>query len=314
MTPFEGAMTKKAIGSTVGLAALILAATLARAGDKGSAAASPSPAASPAAAAAAKATAAAAPAPSAQAASPAPAAAPVSVDMSQTDEGAGKGVDMTLIAHSPENGSPYLGPAEAVVVVNIFSDFQCPVCRRAADPVKQLVVDFPDRVKVVFRDNALESHGRSKALALAAMAAGKQGKFWKYYDRIFANPRSIDDASLKVAAQDIGLDVAQWEKDIADPKNAERIKETSSWATQLGVPGTPGMFVNGQRQMGWGSYQGLKWMVQREINEAEKLVAAGTPTAEIPAIRIKATAAQNQKRPDETAIDPDLWTRLLLAN
>src|SRR5262245_13482105 len=186
MTASEGDMAKKlASALSVSVAVLSLLAAPAAADDKASAAkpsaesapakaASPAPASpTPAASASAPAAGPTAAATSASAPAPAPAAkpaAPAAIDASQTDEGAGKGVDMMLISHSPKDGSPYLGPKDAVVVVNVFSDFQCPVCKRAADPVKQLVVDFLDRVKVVFRDNALEMHGRSKPLALAAMA------------------------------------------------------------------------------------------------------------------------------------------------
>ena len=243
----------------------------------------------------------------------APAAAPSGPD-TQSDEFAGKGADISKIGHSPADASPYLGAKEGLVLVNIFSDFQCPVCRRSADPMKQLVLDFPGAVKVVFRNNALVSHGRSKAAALAALAAGKQGKFWEYHDRLFANPAGLDDASLKRTATDLGLDIAQWEKDIADPKNAEQVARESAEAVKLGTPGTPAIFVNGLRVAGWGSYRGVRGMVEREISQGEKLAAEGMPLAQIPAARIKATATQNPPTPNEGPIDPELWVRILTAN
>jgi protein-disulfide isomerase len=255
----------------------------------------------------------AAPAAPATAAAAPKAAAPAGPD-TQSDEFAGKGADVSKIGHSPADGSPYLGAKEGLVLVNIFSDFQCPVCRRSADPMKQLVLDFPGAVKVVFRNNALVSHGRSKAAALAALAAGKQGKFWEFHDRLFANPAGLDDASLKRTATDLGLDVAQWEKDLADPKNAEQVARESAEAVKLGTPGTPAVFVNGLRVAGWGSYRGVRGMVEREISQGEKLAADGMALAQIPATRIKATAAQNPPTPNEGPIDPELWVRILTAN
>lgn len=232
-----------------------------------------------------------------------------------TDETAGKGADVERIGHSPADGSPYLGSKEAPVLVNIFSDFQCPVCRRSADPIKQLILDFPEgSVKVVFRHNALTMHPRSQAAALAALAAGKQGKFWQYYDTLFTNPVAYDDASLKQAAQGLGLDIARWEKDIADPKNLEKIREESASAVKLGAPGTPGIFVNGLRENGWGSYGGLKGMVEREIAKGRELAATGTPTPKIPAARIRAMAGTNRKAAKEGDIDPEVWVRLLTAD
>src|SRR2546426_7225361 len=126
----------------------------------------------------------------------------MSVD-TMNDDWAGKGADLAVIAHSPTDGSPYLGPKEALVVVNIFADFQCPVCKRSADPIKQLVLDYPDKVKVVFRNNPLRIHPRAEAAALAALAAAKQSKFWQYHDRLFDTQHALDDASLRQIALDL---------------------------------------------------------------------------------------------------------------
>ena len=261
--------------------------------------------------------AAAVPSPSPAAVAPAPSPAPApsvakpssgSLD-SQTDEGAGKGVDIAKIGVSPKDmGSPYLGAKDAAVVVNVFSDFQCPVCKRSADPIKQLAADFPGKVKVYFRNNALEMHGRSKPAALAAFAAKKQGKFWQYHDKLFATG-ALDDASLESAAKELGLNMEQWKKDIVDPKNAERVAEEAKWAEQMGATGTPGFFVNGTRQVGWGSYMALKSMVQREVEKADE--QKGAPAKTVLAERIKATASKNPKGEGEGAIDADKWAQLL---
>ena len=276
------------------------------------------PEAAPAAPAAAPEPAAAAPAPApavAAIAPSAPSAPPPSPPKSaggldnQTDEGAGKGVDVAKLGTSPKDqGSPFLGPKDAAVVVNVYSDFQCPVCKRSADPIKQLAADFPGKVKVYFRNNALEMHGRSKPAALAAWAAKKQGKFWQYHDKLFQTGQ-LDDSSLESFAKDLGLDVAQWKKDVADPKNAERLAEESKWAETMGATGTPGFFVNGTRQVGWGSYMALKSMVQREVEKADE--QKGAPPRTVLAERIKATASKNTKGDTEGPIDPEAWAKIL---
>lgn len=236
----------------------------------------------------------------------------VSVDR-MTDEWAGKGLDLGAEAHSPADGSPFLGPADALVVVNIFTDFQCPVCARAANPVKQLVADYPGKVKVFIRQNALPNHNRAAATARAALAAGRQGKFWPYYDRLFGDMRARDDASLRQIASELGLNLEAWDKDLADPAIAERVSRESEAAVKLGVPGTPGIFVNGVRQMGWGSYRDLHNTVGREIAAGEALLAAGKKLADVPAERIVAVAGKNILRDGETAPSSDEWVKLLLA-
>ncbi len=255
------------------------------------------------------------PAPEVAAAAPSPSPAPAapkpssgSLD-SQTDEGAGKGVDVAKIGVSPKDyNSPFLGAKDAAVVVNVFSDFQCPVCKRSADPIKQLAADFPGKVKVYFRNNALEMHGRSKPAALAAFAAKRQGKFWQYHDKLFATG-ALDDASLESAAKELGLNVEQWKKDMADPKAAERLAEESKWANDLGATGTPGFFVNGSRQVGWGSYMALKSMVAREVEKADE--QKGAPAKTVLAERIKATATKNQKGEGEGEISAEKWVQAL---
>jgi len=243
-----------------------------------------------------------------------PAAAPVPDTEHQTDETAGKGADLGKIAVSPKDGSPYLGTRNELVVVNVFSDFQCPVCIRSADPIKQLAIDFPGKVRVVFRHNPLAMHGRARAAARAAASAGRQGKFWEYHDRLFANQSGLDEASLRRVAKDLGLNLDKWERDRNDPQLDARITEEATSVAKLGAPGTPGIFVNGFRSIGWGSYQGLKRQVAREIAMGEQLLAQGTPRSEIPAARIRVTALENPKSGDEAPIDPNYWVQVLTAN
>lgn len=232
----------------------------------------------------------------------------------QTDEGAGKGADLAKIATSPRIGSPYLGPKDSPVAVNVFSDFQCPVCRRSADPIKQLVLDFPGKVMVVFRHNALPMHGRSRPAALAAMAAGMQGKFWQFHDKLFASQRALDDGSLRRVAEGLTLDLAQWDKDIADPNHAARVAEEASWAAKLGAASTPAFFVNGVRKIGWGSYLSLKAVVAREIAACEALEESGARPPRIREERIRAMADKNPPREGDAPIDVDLWVDLLTAD
>jgi len=281
-------------------------------------AAAPAPATATAAAPAPAPTPAAAPTPPptpAPTAAAAPAAKPAPTDLgSQTDEGAGKGADLAKIAHSPNDGKvPYLGAKDALVLVTVFSDFQCPVCRRSADPIKQLVMDFPGKVKVVFRHNALEMHGRSQPAAIAAIAAQRQGKFWQYHDKLFET-RRLDDGALLEHARGIGLDVSKFQQDLADQKIVAQVKTESKMSEALGASGTPAFFVNGMRQVGWGSYMALKSMVAREIAKAQELMSGGTKRKDVIAKRIAAMANDNSKDEGETFLDGKKWAKLLTSN
>ncbi len=287
--------------------------------------AAPAPAAAaPAATAAVPAPAAAAAAPAAPAPAPAPAAAAAAAPApaptkpkprpsglsSQTDEGAGKGADLAKIATSPKSGSPFLGTKGAPVLVTVFSDFQCPVCGRSADPIKQLVMDFPGKVQVVFRHNALEMHGRSQPAAVASIAAQRQGKFWQYHDKLFET-RRLDDGALLEHARSIGLDVSKFQSDLQDGNIVAQVRRESKSAEDMGASGTPAFFVNGMRQVGWGSYLSLKSMVAREIAKADELERAGTPKTKVAKKRIAAMASDNSRNEGEVNIDGNKWANLL---
>jgi len=79
----------------------------------------------------------------------------------------------------------------------------------------------------------------------------------------------------------------------------------------MGATGTPGFFVNGVRQVGWGSYLALKSIVQREIDKGEELIAGGTPRNQVIAKRIAALADKNTKGEGEAAIDATKWAQYL---
>ena len=80
----------------------------------------------------------------------------------------------------------------------------------------------------------------------ASVAAAKQGRFWEYHDKLFANQKSLKIEALRKYAQEIGLDVSQFEKDLLDLATKKVIDTDKSEASALGVTGTPGFFVNGR--------------------------------------------------------------------
>ena len=80
----------------------------------------------------------------------------------------------------------------------------------------------------------------------ASVAAAKQGRFWEYHDKLFANQKSLKIEALRNYAQEIGLDVSQFEKDLLDLASKKVVDTDKLEAAALGVTGTPGFFVNGR--------------------------------------------------------------------
>jgi len=100
-------------------------------------------------------------------------------------------------------------------------------------------------VKLIFLSFPLVNHKFAKKAAVAAFAARKQGKFWEYHDRLFANLESINDQKLLEIASEVGLDMERFEKDINDLKIVARINQDIRLGAYLGVRATPTVFING---------------------------------------------------------------------
>lgn len=81
---------------------------------------------------------------------------------------------------------------------------------------------------------------------LAALAAGRQGKFWEFHDQIFANQHEMNADAYRRYAQELGLDVDRFEKDLADPELRRKVDADKAEARSLGLTGTPAFFVNGR--------------------------------------------------------------------
>ncbi|MCG3174194.1 MAG: hypothetical protein GMKNLPBB_02421 [Myxococcota bacterium] len=162
-------------------------------------------------------------------------------------------------------GSPALGPANAKVTLVVFSDFQCPFCNRGKNTMNEIKKAYAGKVRMIFKHLPLGFHDRAKPAAIAAMAAHRQGKFWEYHDKLFDNQRALSDDDLKRYAQELGLDLGKFSKDIADPKLAEFVDKDTAMAGTVGADGTPTFFVNGERIVGAVPFDNFKTVIDKAL-------------------------------------------------
>ncbi|MFY0523516.1 DsbA family protein [Archangium gephyra] len=181
----------------------------------------------------------------------------------------------------PIDGSPTKGNADALVTLVEFSDYQCPFCSRADATVKQLQKDYGSKLRVVMKQNPLSFHSRAKAAALAAMAAGEQGKYWEYHDKLFANMKALEDADLEKYAGELGLNVSRWKADLAKPEFSAIIDRDQALAGKLGANGTPAFFINGRFLSGAQPIDNFKAIIDEELAKAEALTRSGTPANQV---------------------------------
>jgi len=140
------------------------------------------------------------------------------------------------------------GNMDADLVIVEYGDYQCPYCGAAYPILKKLMSQFGDQIKFVFRNFPLsEMHQYARAAALAAEAAGLQGKFWEMHDAIYENQRALNEMLLMKLAEKLKLNIPQFEEDIKSPKLAEKVDADFESGVMSGVNGTPSFYVNGKK-------------------------------------------------------------------
>jgi protein-disulfide isomerase len=102
----------------------------------------------------------------------------------------------------------------------------------------------PDTVKIVLKNMPLNFHKFAKPAALAALAAGKQGKYWEFHDELFATPK-LSTESIQAIAKKLNLDIEKFQMDMVSPEIQQKLAIDLADAQEAGVTGTPSIFING---------------------------------------------------------------------
>ncbi len=125
---------------------------------------------------------------------------------------------------------------------------------------------YPDKVKLVFKNFPLRSHEFSIQSAVAAFAAERQGKFWEFHDLLFKNYASIDNDKIQGIAKILGLNMEKFNKDIKDPALKARVSGDLRDGARAGVRSTPALFVNGWLLQDR-SLEGIKARIEKELEK-----------------------------------------------
>jgi protein-disulfide isomerase len=193
---------------------------------------------------------------------------------------------------STELTNPVKGPEDALVRIIEISEFQCPYCRRSAEEVlPQVLKMYPGKVAVEFWHNPLDFHQMAKPAAIAATAAGRQGKFWEMHDALFKDQKSLGPDRFVQLAGNIGLDVERFKWDLEDPRLATFVEQNMAASAAIGIRGTPMFIVNGAVIRGAQPAEKFKEVLDVELPLAEAARKAGTPWEEFMTERAKANGA-----------------------
>ncbi len=176
-------------------------------------------------------------------------------------QSAGEIIPITPAADLPNPVGVTLGDPDAPVTIDIYEDFQCPACRNFTESIEPLIIEHlikPGKVKYVFHNfpfidgDGATRGGESDQAANAVMCANEQDKFWDMHAIIYTNwngenQGNLSNVRLKAMAESIGLDTNQFNDCFDDNKYKDEIQADYQHGLDIGVQGTPGVFVNGEK-------------------------------------------------------------------
>ena len=143
-------------------------------------------------------------------------------------------------------GFPSKGPDDAKVTLVEFADYQCPHCKRTHQILKAVLPNYLDRVRYVYLDFPINRSGISRKIAEGAVCADQQQRYWDYQDRAFAQQEQLTETSVTAIAEQLQLDLPQFNRCLADEATAARVKRAEAQAIKAGLSGTPSFFINGR--------------------------------------------------------------------
>ncbi len=164
----------------------------------------------------------------------------------------------------------YFGSADAKITIVEYSDFECPYCSRGYNTVKQVMAEYGDDVRVLYKHLPLEMHPRALPAALFYEAVAQQSadKARRLHDALYENQgalRSGGDKWMRGVAQMMGVDMEQLEQDLKSEKVRAIVEADMTEAGQFGFSGTPGFLINGVSLRGAYPLPAFKEIIDRHL-------------------------------------------------
>lgn len=164
------------------------------------------------------------------------------------------------------------GPLDAKVTLVEYSDFQCPACAARKPLVENLINEFGNYMRFVYRYFPLSTiHKNAQISSQAAEAAGLQGKFWEMHDLLFENQTAWANQGSEEAQQtfigyaaQLGLDGEKFKTDLNSNAVEDAVNEDYDSGNAAGVTGTPTFFLNGVA-IKPGTYDEFRSLVREKI-------------------------------------------------
>jgi protein-disulfide isomerase len=175
---------------------------------------------------------------------------------------------------------PMVGKRDAPITVVIFSDYQCPYCKRVEPTLQQVRTTYGDKVRMIWKNQPLSFHQNAKPAAEAGQGvfemAGNDA-YWKFHDAAFEGQTALSDDNYVKWAQAAGVkDVAKFKAGLSSHAFAKKVDDDMNVAKTVGVSGTPAFYVNGVFINGAQPFEKFKEVIDAELGKANAKIAAGT--------------------------------------
>ena len=163
--------------------------------------------------------------------------------------------------------APLRGAANAPVTLVEFSDFQCPHCKHLQPELEKVLEDRKGQVKLYFKNYPISrAHPDATLAAAAALAAGKQGKFWGFHDKLFGSDQLHENMPvLEQYAKDLKLDLNKWKADIEPMK--PQVEVDHQEGETANIDSTPTLFINGRKHDGPKNAEDIEDWIDEELTK-----------------------------------------------
>ena len=168
-------------------------------------------------------------------------------------------------------GRVYWGPAQARITIVEYSDFECPYCARGYRTVKELMAEYGDSVRLLYKHLPLEMHEGAlpaalyfEAIALQSVSAARQ-----FHDALYENQgqlRARGTAWMDEVARGLGLDMERLQADAGSDAVRRRVEADMEEAASFGFTGTPGFLINGVSLKGAYPASAFKEIIDRQLS------------------------------------------------
>lgn len=166
------------------------------------------------------------------------------------------------------DGYPALGAKTAPVTLVLFSDFQCPYCRDYAATLKEVVKNYGDKVRLVFRQFPLASiHANAERAAEASLCAADQNRFWEMHDLLFENQKELTEENILGQAKRLELDAEKFRACLTGSIHRSDVKADLRAGAAAGTDSTPSLFINGLYLSGGQPYDAVAAVIDLELTK-----------------------------------------------